>query len=100
MLTKRAIERLAEADSYEVVHEVQEFFADYAPILPSLFSLNHVPSAALPLYGSSSSTWNQDALTRSAQGLMAILLSLKKKPIIRYEKMSAMARKLGSEVQV
>ncbi|KAG8944244.1 vacuolar protein sorting-associated protein 45 [Tulasnella sp. 424] len=99
VLTKRAIERLAEADSYEVVHEVQEFFADYAPILPSLFSLNHVPSATLPLYGSSSSTWNQDALTRSAQGLMAILLSLKKKPIIRYEKMSAMARKLGSEVQ-
>ncbi|KAG8957908.1 vacuolar protein sorting-associated protein 45 [Tulasnella sp. 408] len=99
VLTKRAIERLAEADSYEVVHEVQEFFADYAPILPSLFSLNHVPSATHPLYGSSSSTWNQDALTRSAQGLMAILLSLKKKPIIRYEKMSAMARKLGSEVQ-
>ncbi|KAG9018126.1 vacuolar protein sorting-associated protein 45, partial [Tulasnella sp. 427] len=98
-LTKRAIERLAEADTYEVVHEVQEFFADYAPILPSLFSLNHVPSATQPLYGASSSEWDPDALTRSAQGLMAILLSLKKKPIIRYEKMSAMAKKLGSEVQ-
>lgn len=100
MLTKRAIERLAEADSYELVKEVQEFFADYAPVLPSLFSLNYIPSAALPLYGPTSNTWNADALQRSAQGLAAVLLSLKKKPIIRYEKMSGMSKKLGAEVQV
>ena len=100
VLTKRAIEQLAEADTYELVHEVQEFFADFAPILPSLFSLDHIPSASRPLYGSSSSTWDSDALKRSAQGLAAVLLSLKKKPIIRYQKMSAMARKLGGEVQV
>ncbi|KAG8993079.1 vacuolar protein sorting-associated protein 45 [Tulasnella sp. JGI-2019a] len=99
VLTKRAIERLAEADSYELVKEVQEFFADYAPVLPYLFSLNYLPSEAVPLYGSAPNTWNADALQRSAQGLAAVLLSLKKKPVIRYEKMSGMARKLGAEVQ-
>ena len=34
------------------------------------------------------------------QGLVAVMLSLKKKPVIRYEKMSFMARKLATELQV
>jgi hypothetical protein len=34
------------------------------------------------------------------QGLVAVMLSLKKKPVIRYEKMSSMARKLAVELQV
>jgi hypothetical protein len=34
------------------------------------------------------------------QGLVAVMLSLKKKPVIRYEKMSSMARKLANELQV
>jgi predicted site-specific integrase-resolvase len=37
---------------------------------------------------------------RHVDGLVALLLSLKKKPIIRYERMSSMAKKLGQEVQV
>lgn len=40
------------------------------------------------------------ALDRSVQGIIAVLLSLKKKPVIRYEKSSPMAKKLGVEVQV
>lgn len=34
------------------------------------------------------------------QGITAVLLSLRKKPVIRYEKMSPMAKKLGIEIQV
>ena len=34
------------------------------------------------------------------QGITAVLLSLKKKPVIRYESMSPMAKKLGVEIQV
>ncbi|KAJ1310095.1 hypothetical protein OPQ81_006842 [Rhizoctonia solani] len=112
-LSKVAIERLAEQDEYEVVKEVQEYFADYAPVLPSLFSLNHIPKASSstsadgiplpfsstgPLYGSSPNSWDPAALERSIQGICAVLLSLKKKPVIRYERMSGMARKLGTEV--
>lgn len=37
-------------------------------------------------------------MQRHADGLTALLLSLKKKPIIRYERMSNMAKKLGQEV--
>ncbi|KAG6841995.1 hypothetical protein C0991_004486 [Blastosporella zonata] len=99
ILSKTAIERLAEVDEYEVVKEVQEYFADYAPLLPCLFSLNHTPTSSKPLYGSTPNTWDSKALEHAVQGLTAVLLSLKKKPIIRYEKMSGMAKKLAVEVQ-
>jgi len=100
ILSKAAIESLAEADTYELVREVQEFFADYSPVLPYLFSLNHAPSEKEPLYGSTPSSWNPDALKQSIHGVAAVLLSLKKKPLIRYERTSPMARKLGSEIKV
>ncbi|KAF9454695.1 Sec1-like protein [Macrolepiota fuliginosa MF-IS2] len=99
ILSKSEIERLAEVDEYEVVREIQEYFADYTPLLPSLFSLNYAPSTKRPLYGNSPSTWNSDALEAHVEGLLAVLLSLQKKPIIRYERMSSMAKKLGTEIQ-
>jgi hypothetical protein len=52
------------------------------------------------LYGSSATTWDSKALERAVQGITAVLLSLKKKPVIRYESMSPMAKKLGVEIQV
>ncbi|EIW81002.1 Sec1-like protein [Coniophora puteana RWD-64-598 SS2] len=99
ILSKADIQRLADVDEFEVVREVQEYFADYCPLLPSLFSLNHTPSAERPLYGTSPNSWDDDAFERSVQGILAVLLSLKKKPMIRYERMSGMAKKLASEVQ-
>lgn len=78
----------------------QGHFADYTPILPSLFSLGHTPTVDRPLYGSSATTWDSTALERAVQGITAVLLSLKKKPVIRYESMSPMAKKLGVEIQV
>ncbi|KAL4258959.1 STXBP/unc-18/SEC1 family protein [Pleurotus pulmonarius] len=99
VLSKTVIERLAQVDEYEVVKEVQEYFADYAPVLPYLFSLNHTPSSTCPLYGSTPNSWDPKALERTVHGIGAVLLSLKKKPIIRYEKSSGMARKLAIEIQ-
>ncbi|TFK27729.1 Sec1-like protein [Coprinopsis marcescibilis] len=99
ILSKTAIERLAEVDEFEVVKEVQEYFADYCPILPSLFSLNYTPNSSRPLYGSTPNSWDSRALEVTVQGLTAVLLSLKKKPVIRYEKMSPMAKKLATEIQ-
>ncbi|KAL9710999.1 vacuolar protein sorting-associated protein 45 [Leucoagaricus gongylophorus] len=99
ILTKAEIERLAEVDEYEVVREVQEYFADYTPLLPCLFSLNHVPTMLRPLYGKNPNFWSADALESHVQGIIAVLLSLRKKPVIRYERMSAMAKTLGTEIQ-
>ncbi|KZO97037.1 Sec1-like protein [Calocera viscosa TUFC12733] len=108
-LTKTAIERLAAQDTYELVHEVQEHFADYLPVLPYLFSLNYTPSPPnnFPLYALSSSslpsstspahlTLTPQSLQHHLATLSALLLSLKKKPtVIRHERSSTVSRALA-----
>jgi vacuolar protein sorting-associated protein 45 len=93
-------------------HLMQEYFADYNAITTSHYTLNclpsplspYVPSTRYRLYGDTPSTFDVSPDTGSFQrhvdGLVALLLSLKKKPVIRYERMSSMAKKLGQEVQV
>lgn len=39
-------------------------------------------------------------LTNHTQSIVALLLSLKKRPVVRYEKMSGGGKKLGQEVLV
>ena len=51
------------------------------------------------MWGNSPDSWNPDSLVRCAEGLIALLLSLKKKPLIRYEKNSFLAKKLANEVR-
>lgn len=75
---------------------MQEYFADYLVINPDLFSLGlqrKLWAAASP------DAWDGDALVRSCEGVLAMLLSLKKKPLIRYEKNSLVAKKLASEIK-
>ncbi|OZJ04566.1 hypothetical protein BZG36_02705 [Bifiguratus adelaidae] len=97
-LKKSTIERLAEVDEHEVVREVQEYFGDYMAINSDLFSLNlHPPQ--YQLYSESLATWNANTLERTVQGLSAALLSLKKKPVIRYERNSALCQKLAAELR-
>ncbi|CAG8566186.1 13630_t:CDS:2, partial [Racocetra fulgida] len=96
-IKKSSIERLAEVDEQEVVRQVQEYFADYCAINPDFYSLN----LSLPqhqLYGDSIQAWDGKTLQRVVEGVLAVLLSLKKKPLIRFERISEMAKKLAQEV--
>ena len=95
---KSSLERLAEADDHEIVKLVQEHFADYTVINPDLFSLD-VTLPRWRIFASSPDTWNPDSLQRCSEGVIACLLSLKKKPLIRYAKSSSLAKKLASEVR-
>jgi vacuolar protein sorting-associated protein 45 len=98
IVKKSSLERLAEADDHEVVKLVQENFADFIVINPDLFSLG----LTLPfhrIWNANPSTWNPDILQRTTEGIIASLLSLKKKPLIRYAKSSQLAKKLATEVR-
>ncbi|KAI1781463.1 Sec1-like protein [Hypoxylon cercidicola] len=98
VVKKSSLERLAEADDHEVVKQVQEHFADYIVINPDLFSLN----LTLPqqrIWSGTPDLWNPDSLQRTTDGLIAILLSLKKKPLIRYERNSLLSKKLATEIR-
>ena len=44
--------------------------------------------------------WDIDALDRTCEGILAVLLSLKKAPIIRYQQSSEMAKRLAENVKV
>jgi len=98
VVKKSSLERLAEADDHEIVKLVQEHFADYIVINPDLFSLN-MSAPQYRIWSGSPDVWNTDSLQRATEGIMAVLLSLKKKPLIRYQKTSLLAKKLASEVR-
>ena len=98
VIRKSSLERLAEADSNEVVKSVQEYFGDYITVNPDLWSLD-LGLSGQRLWGNSPDVWNPESLQRCTEGVIALLLSLKKKPLIRYEKNSLMAKKLASEVR-
>ncbi|KAG0310690.1 vacuolar protein sorting-associated protein 45, partial [Dissophora globulifera] len=89
---------IAEMDEHKVVREVQEFYADYYAINTDCFTINLDP-VMMPLYGESFTTWDSASFTRTVDGLLGVLLSLKKKPLIRYQKQSAMAKRLATKVQ-
>ncbi|KAK3629379.1 vacuolar protein sorting-associated protein 45 [Elasticomyces elasticus] len=95
IIKKSSLERLAEADDHEVVKGIVEYFADFIVINPDLCSL----PLSTRMFSSSSDAWNHDSLTRTTEGVLALLLSLKKKPLIRFEKNSVLCRKLATEVR-
>ncbi|KIW00775.1 uncharacterized protein PV09_07755 [Verruconis gallopava] len=98
IVKKSALERLAEADDHEVVRAVQEHFADYLVINPDLMSLN-LTFPQRRIWSNSPDMWNTDSLQRTTEGIIALLLSLKKKPLIRYARNSLLAKKLATEVR-
>ncbi|XP_045503454.1 vacuolar protein sorting-associated protein 45 [Colias croceus] len=92
VISKADVKTLAECDEQEAVREVQEVFADYLAVDRHLFSFNIVGC----LHGRS---WNQQHLQRCSQGLLALLLSLKKRPIIRYQAGSEPCSRLADRVK-
>lgn len=92
IVAKADIKSLAENDEHEVVKEVLELYMDYLAVNPHVFSIG-IPCCMERL------SWNVNALQRTVQGLVSVLLSLKKSPIIRYQANSKLARELGSKVE-
>merc|ERR1711939_108740 len=95
IIKKSSLERLAEADDHEVVKGIVEYFADFIVINPDLCNL----PLSTRIFSSAPDSWNHDSLTRTTEGVMAMLLALKKKPLIRYEKHSMLCKKLATEAR-
>jgi len=89
------IERMAEADQQAVVMQVQEHFADYIAINHDLATLN-----IQHCIGDHLQSWDSTKFDRVSEGIISLLLSLKKKPLIRFERNSEMAKRLANELNV
>lgn len=92
VVEKLDVKSLAENDEQEVVREVQEYFSDYIAVNTHVFSMNIHKCG-------DNFKWNDAALKRTSQGLISLLLSLKKSPVIRHQNSSEMARKLAESVR-
>lgn len=73
------------------MREIKELYADYLSVNNNLFSFN-IPTCMHAL------NWTSDALSRSVEGLTAVLLSLKMRPVIRFRQGSEMAQTLAKQV--
>ncbi|ORY86885.1 Sec1 family protein [Protomyces lactucae-debilis] len=99
ILSKTFLEQLAEADKLERVKGVYEHYLDYSAINADFYTLSTQPQAATTrIYGDAPQTWNDEALMRCTEGLAAVLLSLKKKPTIRYARNSPLAKQLAMQM--
>lgn len=91
IIAKANVKVLAENDEQEVVKEVQELYMDYLAVNPHLFSIG-LPTCLLKL------SWQPAALQRTIQGITALLLSLKKSPLIRYQRNSKLCEELAQRI--
>ena len=85
------MKELAESDVNEVVHTVQEIFADYNPYSAHLYTI--------PINKLNPFQIVESDLRRCSEGLMAMLLSLRKYPTsIRYSKTSNNCHRLAERL--
>lgn len=86
------LEDLAQADIHEVVQQVQEFYADYFAVNPETFTLNIDSCISLEPSG------HQRIIERICDGLVSCLLSLRRKPVIRYQRKSELCTHVQREL--
>lgn len=93
------LEQLACCDEYEVVQQVQEFFADVFAVNHDLFSLNLPSTARLTEDESRWTSYEESLFERTVEGLLAACLTLRMLPVIRYTGSSRLTKKLASRLQ-
>jgi len=72
---------------------LQEFYADVFPLGQELFTLNLEGIITDQL-----NHWDTTKFERTVEGLVSVLLALRKRPVIRYDRNSEMARRVAKEV--
>jgi hypothetical protein len=73
------LEKLAEADEFEVIKAVEELYSDYYVATEHHFYV----SISETVGEGQLDSWNPSSLMRCADSLAATLLALRRKPVIR-----------------
>eukprot|EP01061_Rhynchopus_euleeides_P003596 TRINITY_DN12870_c0_g1_i4.p1 TRINITY_DN12870_c0_g1~~TRINITY_DN12870_c0_g1_i4.p1 ORF type:complete len:538 (+),score=237.67 TRINITY_DN12870_c0_g1_i4:107-1720(+) len=89
IVTEETLARLAEADDHEVVKQVHEVFADYYPLHPYAFSVD----LDKPLLQSAALTG--DTLGRTTDAILSVLLSIRRRPSVRFQGASSACKLLA-----
>ncbi|KAM3139618.1 hypothetical protein pb186bvf_008263 [Paramecium bursaria] len=90
------IEQLAEADKNDIVKQLQEVFMDYYIVQQDLFTLNILSTLSL-----TRQPWtpkDHQTMLRIIDGVQAVLFSLRKIPMIRYQGSSEFCSHLAQQL--
>ncbi|XP_072985564.1 vacuolar protein sorting-associated protein 45 homolog [Typha latifolia] len=91
------IQVLADSDDQEVVQQIQEFYADFCAVDPYHFTLNMHMNHIYMLAAVADPPSSQSFCDRAVDGIAAVFLSLKRRPVIRYQRTSEMAKRIAQE---
>ncbi|KAF3970419.1 hypothetical protein CMV_005878 [Castanea mollissima] len=97
ILKDTQIHNLADADEQEVVQQIQEFYADFVAIDPYHFTLNMPSNHIYMLPAVVDPSNSQHFCDRVVDGIASIFLALKRRPIIRYQRNSDIAKRIAQE---
>ncbi|KAJ4909183.1 Vacuolar protein sorting-associated protein 45-like protein [Raphanus sativus] len=97
LLKDTQIHILADSDEHEVVQQVQEFYADFVAGDPYHFTLNMASNHLYMLPAVVDPSGLQRYSDRVVDGIAAVFLALKRRPVIRYQRTSDTAKRIAQE---
>ncbi|KAF8092653.1 hypothetical protein N665_0407s0030 [Sinapis alba] len=97
LLKDTQIHILADSDEQEVVQQVQEFYSDFVAGDPYHFTLNMASNHLYMLPAVVDPSGLQRYSDRVVDGIAAVFLALKRRPVIRYQRTSDTAKRIAQE---
>lgn len=97
ILKDTQLHMLADSDEHEVVQQLQEFYADFVALDPYHFTLNMAANHMYMLPAVVDPSGLQQFCDRVIDGVSAVFLALKRRPIIRYSRTSDIAKRIAHE---
>eukprot|EP00471_Norrisiella_sphaerica_P001833 CAMPEP_0184490576 /NCGR_PEP_ID=MMETSP0113_2-20130426/18227_1 /TAXON_ID=91329 /ORGANISM="Norrisiella sphaerica, Strain BC52" /LENGTH=539 /DNA_ID=CAMNT_0026874517 /DNA_START=156 /DNA_END=1775 /DNA_ORIENTATION=- len=97
-ISEESLKALATVDEYDLVKQVQEYYCDYYAVNHDLWHCHQFSSRSLYTRRSNWTSSDTEILNRNVQGILSMLLSAKKRPVVRYQKSSALAKAVAIEI--
>ncbi|XP_058103232.1 vacuolar protein sorting-associated protein 45 homolog [Magnolia sinica] len=97
ILKTTQIQILADSDEQEVVQQVQEFYADFVAVDPYHFTFNINSNHLYMLPAMVDPSSSQNFCDRVVDGIAAVFLAMKRRPVIRYQRTSDIAKRIAQE---
>lgn len=98
MLEQDKLRLIAQADEYNLVRQVQEYYADFYAVDRDVWSLNLFHTRALHQTSTYWTGAEREVFNRNVEGVLSMLLAHKKKPQVRYGVHSTLGKTLATEI--
>ncbi|KAJ6218765.1 hypothetical protein RDWZM_004577 [Blomia tropicalis] len=93
IISQTDIKFIADVDEQELIKDVQEIYGDYLAINSHTFSIN------VKCCYQNINHWNPSSFVRLSNGLISLLLSLNRCPLIRYQANSILTERLAEDIR-